>query len=83
MQRKVELEGQWWKMTIGAKLGQDKDSNMLLFLPRKWVFGYKCIFPNGDEKIVNAELMQNVKPLALTFYHALPPRPLKGIDLMK
>lgn len=83
MQRRVELEGPWWKMTIGAKLGQDKDGNMLLFLPRKWVFGYKCIFPNGEERKVDAELMKNVKPLALTFYHALPPRPLKGIDLVK
>ena len=83
MQRKVELEGPWWKMTIGPKLGQDKDGNMLLFVPRKWVFGYKCIFPNGDERKVNADLMQNVKPLALAFYHALPPRPLKGIDLVK
>ena len=83
MQRRIELEGQWWKSTIGPKLGQDNEGNMLLFLPAKWYFGYICINANGEEKRMNATLMKDIKPSALAFYNALPPRKLKGIDLIK
>ena len=39
MQRRIQLDGAWWKMTVGPKLGQDKEGNMLLFLPAKGYFG--------------------------------------------
>lgn len=83
MQRRVHLDGAWWKMTVGPKLGEDKDGNMLLFLPAKWYFGYKCIDANGNVRRVNAELMKDVKRDALTFYPALPPKSLTGKDLLK
>ena len=56
---------------------------MLLFLPRKWVFGYICIDQKGEERNVDAELMKNIKREALDFFPALPSRPLKAIDLLK
>ncbi|MGN0281424.1 MAG: ATP-binding cassette domain-containing protein [Prevotella sp.] len=83
MQRRVQLDGAWWKMTVGPKLGQDNEGNMLLFLPAKWYFGYKCIDANGNVRRVNAELMKTVKRDALTFYPALPPKSLTGKDLLK
>lgn len=83
MQRRVRLDGAWWQMTVGPKLGQDKDGNMLLFLPAKWYFGYKCIDANGNVRRVNAELMKNVKCEALAFYPALPPKSLTSKDLLK
>ena len=83
MQRRITLSGDWWHRSIGPKLGQDKDGNMLLFVPRRWLFGYKCINQNGEEKYVDAELMKDVKSDALDFFPALPPRPLKGKDLLK
>lgn len=83
MQRRVHLDGAWWKMTVGPKLGEDKDGNMLLFIPAKWYFGYKCIDANGNVRRVNAELMKDVKRDALTFYPALPPKSLTGKDLLK
>ena len=83
MQRRIQLDGAWWKMTVGPKLGQDKEGNMLLFLPAKWYFGYKCIDANGTVRRVNAELMKSVKRDALAFYPALPPKSLTGRDLLK
>ena len=82
MQRRIQLKGPWWKMTISPKLGQDHEGNMLLFIPRKWLFGYTCINAAGERRKVNAELMKEVKPDALTFYPALPPKALKGRDLL-
>ena len=82
MQRRISLCGDWWHRAIGPKLGQDKDGNMLLFVPRKWVFGYKCINQNGEERNVDEELMKEVKSDALDFFPTLPPRPLKGTDLL-
>ena len=83
MQRRIHLCGDWWHRAVGPKLGQDQNGNMLLFLPRKWVFGYRCINQNGEEKNVDAKLMKTVKSDALDFFPALPPRPLKGRDLLK
>lgn len=83
MQRRITLSGDWWHRAIGPKLGQDKEGNMLLFLPRKWVFGYICIDQKGEERNVDAELMKNIKREALDFFPALPSRPLKAIDLLK
>ncbi|MDD5896107.1 MAG: ATP-binding cassette domain-containing protein [Prevotellaceae bacterium] len=83
MQRRIKMEGEWWKSTVGPKLGQDKDGNMLLFVPRKWVFGYKCIDADGVVRIVNSELMKKIKPDALDFYPALPTKALTGKDLLK
>ncbi len=83
MQRRITLSGDWWHRAVGPKLGQDKDGNMLLFVPRKWVFGYKCINKDGEERNVNQELMKEVSSDALDFFPALPPRSLKGIDLLR
>ena len=55
---------------------------MLLFVPRRWVFGYKCIDQNGIVRKVDAELMRQVKSDALDFFYALPPRRLKGRELL-
>ena len=68
MQRRIHLCGDWWHRAVGPKLGQDQNGNMLLFLPRKWVFGYRCINQNGEEKNVDAKLMKTVKSDALDFF---------------
>ena len=73
MQRRITLDGDWWHRAIGPKLGQDSEGNMLLFVPRRWVFGYKCIDQNGIVRKVDAELMRQVKSDALDFFYALPP----------
>ena len=73
MQRRITLDGDWWHRAIGPKLGQDCEGNMLLFVPRRWVFGYKCIDQNGIVRKVDAELMRQVKSDALDFFYALPP----------
>ena len=82
MQRRITLDGDWWHRAIGPKLGQDCEGNMLLFVPRRWVFGYKCIDQNGIVRKVDAELMRQVKSDALDFFYALPPRRLKGRELL-
>ena len=83
MQRRISLNGTWWKSTVGPKLGQDIDGNMLLFIPRKWVFGYKCIDADGNVRNVDAELMKTVKTDALDFYPCFPPKALTARDIMK
>jgi NHLM bacteriocin system ABC transporter ATP-binding protein len=83
MQRKIALRGHWWKLTVGPKLGQDKEGNMLLFLPKKWMFGYNCINNKGEKASVNEQLMLQVQHEALAFYPALPVRELAPIDLIK
>ena len=83
MQRRICLNGTWWKSTVGPKLGQDIEGNMLLFIPRKWVFGYKCIDANGNVRNVDEKLMKTVKPDALDFYPCFPPKALKAKDILR
>ena len=83
MQHRIQFDGKWWQTTVGPKLGQDNEGNMLLFLPAKWHFGYKCIDSEGNVRRVNTELMKNVKRDALAFYPSLPPKSLTKRDLLK
>lgn len=83
MQQKITLNGKWWQLTVGPKLGYDHEGNMLLFLPEKWIFGYRCTNSKGETMVVNEQLMQHVSKEGITFYQALPARELKPIDLIK
>ena len=84
MQRKVELKGNWWKMSIGPMLGFDKEGNWVALLPSGMKTGYTYVNRDGDKVRVNAKSMQeDIQNAAITFISPLPIRKISLTDLLK
>lgn len=84
MQRKVELKGNWWKMSIGPMLGFDKEGNWVALLPSGMKTGYTYVNRDGDKVRVNAKSMQeDIQNEAITFISPLPMRKISLTDLLK
>ncbi len=84
MQRKVLLNGDWWRHTIGPLLGCDKEGHPVLLLPNRWSRGYYYI--NNEGKRVNIDkrrMRETLQPEAVCFYNALPARKLTIKDLLR
>ena len=84
MQRKVELKGNWWKMSVGPMLGFDKEGNWVALLPSGMKTGYTYVNRDGDKVRVNAKSMQeDIQNAAITFISPLPIRKISLTDLLK
>ncbi|WP_195485812.1 ATP-binding cassette domain-containing protein [Parabacteroides johnsonii] len=83
MQRRVLLEGDWWKHTVGPLLGRDRQDRMVALLPDRWSRRYRYTDREGKRVAVSRRTMkERLKPEALSFYAALPNRKLGYSDLI-
>ncbi len=82
MRRRVELNGEWWKDSMGCLLGSTKDGNVVAIFPRKWG-GYEYINADGNKIKVNSKTAKDINVDAFCFYRAFPLTSLKIRDLIK
>jgi NHLM bacteriocin system ABC transporter ATP-binding protein len=81
--RRTLLRGEWWKQDVGplvAWLGKGKDPVALI---RRGNRRYVMFDPTaGTHRLVDQRLAMELAPEAVTFYPALPSRPLRFRDLL-
>ena len=82
MRRRVELNGEWWKDSMGCLLGSTKDGDVVAIFPRKWG-GYEYISADGNKIKINSKTAKNINVDAFCFYRAFPLTSLKIRDLIK
>lgn len=83
MMRDVQLIGEWWRECVGPLLGYTKDGRLVALIPTKTGLGYQFRQQDGSIRQVNREEMLNeLKPQAITFTKALPLRSLRLKDLI-
>lgn len=84
MQRKVELKGEWWKVSVGPMLGFDKEGRWVALLPSGMKTGYTYVNRQGDKVTVNGRSMhEDLLNEAVTFIPSLPMRKIDLTDLLK
>ena len=82
MHRPVQLKGAWYKNAFGAMLGHLDTGQAIALLPRG-TGGYYFLAPGNGRKVkVNADVATRISEDAVLFYHPLPMRPLKKLDLV-
>ena len=82
MHRAIRLDGNWYKKTFGAMVGQSKDGTPLAIIPRK-IYGFDYIEPGTGKKIpVNKNTAQDLDDKAILFYKPFPARAITVRDLV-
>ncbi|WP_456426423.1 NHLP bacteriocin export ABC transporter permease/ATPase subunit [Rhodocaloribacter sp.] len=86
--RKVALRGQWWKMDNGPMLGLLRDEETgqgrpVALLPEKGK-RYSMYDPaTGRTRIVDAEIVEHLHPMAYYFYRPFADKALTAWDVLK
>ena len=84
MQRKVELKGKWWKVSVGPMLGFDKEGRWVALLPSGMKTGYTYVNRHGEKVSVDSSSMRtDLHDEAITFIPSLPMRKISLADLLK
>ncbi|MGY4625449.1 NHLP bacteriocin export ABC transporter permease/ATPase subunit [Bradyrhizobium sp. USDA 4486] len=81
--RRVLLRDVWWKTDAGPLLGWHGAERSPVALVRKRANTYTMFDPKGgSRRFVDRSVAGELKPEAITFYPALPSRPLQYRDLL-
>ncbi len=83
MRRNVELDKDWYKDAFGPMLGFTEDNKAVAFLPKGLHGYYYKDFETGRKVSVTGRNAASFKKEAICFYHPLPMKKLKLIDLYK
>ena len=83
MMRDIQLTGEWWRECVGPLLGYAKDGRLVALTPTATGLGYQYRQQDGSiRRIGNREMVEELKPSAITFTKALPLRALRLRDLI-
>ncbi|MCR4602207.1 MAG: ATP-binding cassette domain-containing protein [Prevotella sp.] len=84
MMRKIKLEGQWWRESVGPLLGYSHDGHLLALTPTYWNMGYCYRNAEGETiKVSRKAMNEHISSDAITFTKPLPLRKLRIQDLLR
>jgi ATP-binding cassette subfamily C protein len=81
--RRTLLRGDWWKQDVGPLVAWHDEAKNPVALIRRGNRRYVMVDPAaGTQRVVDRRLALELAPEAVTFYPALPSRPLRFRDLL-
>lgn len=81
--RRTLLRGEWWKQDVGPLVAWQSDGEHPVALIRRGNRRYVMVDPAaGTQRVVDRVLALELAPEAISFYPALPTRPLRFRDLL-
>ena len=84
MMRKIKLQGQWWRESVGPLLGHNRDGRLIALIPTNWNLGYTYRNQEGETvKVRKRDMRDMLTDDALTFTKPLPLRKLRVGDLLR
>jgi NHLM bacteriocin system ABC transporter ATP-binding protein len=81
--RRVQLRDEWWKLDLGPLVAwRGHEREPIALIPDRRNCYTMIDSRRGERKTVDRSLLEDLAPDAITFYPALPARPLRYRDLL-